>query len=120
MESLTDAEFKAAEARGSAMLETEARATTAQYNRKTDYVTIYLVNGCTHVFPVYLIQDLSNASYDDLANIKVDGKGFNLHWPMLDVDLYVPALVAGVFGSHDWMNKRAGQTTSSNKDDKIL
>ena len=98
------------------MLETEPRATATRYNRKTGRVTVDLVNECTYVFPAHLVQDLSDASHDDLANVEVDGKGFNLHWPMLDADLYVPALVAGVFGTHDWMNKalarRAGQTTS--------
>ena len=39
----------------------------------------------------------------DLGDIQVDGLGFNLHWPALDVDLYVPALIAGIFGTRAWM-----------------
>jgi hypothetical protein len=46
MANLTDAEFKAAEARGRAMLETEPRAVSAQYSRETGRVTVELVNGC--------------------------------------------------------------------------
>jgi hypothetical protein len=69
--------------------------------------------------PDPLVQDLSGASHDDLASIEVDGRGFNLHWPKLDVDLYVPALVAGVFGTRDWMSKalarQAGRATSATK-----
>jgi hypothetical protein len=46
----------------------------------------------------------------------VDGAGFNLHWPALDVDLYVPALLAGVFGTRSWIARElarlAGQATS--------
>ena len=119
MANLTDAEFKAAKARGQGMLETEPRALSAQYSRETGRVTVELVNGCVYVFPTHLVQDLSDASHDDLASIEIDGMGFNLHWPKLDVDLYVPALVAGVFGTRDWMSKalarQAGRATSATK-----
>ena len=116
MESLTDKEFEAAQARGQDALEMEPRATSARYDRKTGRVTVDLVNGCTYVFPAHLVQDLSSASPDELTPIEVEGVGFNLHWPNLDADLYVPALVAGVFGTRDWIGKalarQAGRTTS--------
>lgn len=119
MANLTDAEFEAAEARGRKMLETEPRAKAASYDRKNDRVVVDLVNGCTYAFPVRLVQDLQGASHDDLANIEVDGLGFDLHWPALDADLYVPTLVAGIFGTREWMAKelarRAGQTKSPAK-----
>jgi hypothetical protein len=66
-----------------------------------------------------LVQDPSGASEDELSTVEVDGVGFNLHWPSLDVDLYVPALVSGVFGTRDWMTRQlarvAGQTKSPAK-----
>ncbi len=77
------------------------------------------MNGCTYVFPSHLVQELSYAAPDDLADVEVDGMGFNLHWPRLDADVYIPALVAGVFGTKDWMNKamarQAGQSKSPAK-----
>lgn len=119
MADLTDAEFEVAEARGRGMLETEPRAASAHYDRKTGRVVIDLVNGCTYAFPAQLVQDLQGASPDDLANVEVEGLGFDLHWPALDADLYVPSLVAGIFGTRDWMTKelarRAGQATSPAK-----
>jgi hypothetical protein len=119
MAHLTDTGFTAAEARGAAILETEPRATSARYDRKTGRVTVELVNGCTYMFPTNLVQDLSEAGPDALEAVEVDGLGFNLHWPNLDADLYVPALVAGVFGTRDWMSKalarQAGQATSPTK-----
>jgi hypothetical protein len=45
----------------------------------------------------------NGASHDALGRIVVDGDGFNLHWPALEADLYVPALVGGVFGTRAWM-----------------
>lgn len=115
MDNLTDAQFEAAEARGRAALETEPRATAARYNRETGRVTVDLVNGCTYVFPSHLVQDLSEASPDDLADVEVDGVGFNLHWPKLDADVYVPALVAGVFGTKDWMKKALARQAGRSK-----
>ncbi|MEL4073425.1 DUF2442 domain-containing protein [Ochrobactrum sp. GPK 3] len=116
---VTDAEFAAAKANGKVMLETEPRALSVRYDRKTGRVTVDLVNGCTYMFPTYLVQDLSEASPDDLETVEVDGMGFNLHWPKLDADLYVPALVSGIFGTHDWMKKalarQAGRATSAAK-----
>lgn len=115
MDNLTDAQSEAAEARGRAALETEPRATAARYSRRTGRVTVDLVNGCTYVFPAHLVQDLSDASPDELASVEVDGMGFNLHWSKLDADVYVPALVAGVFGTRDWMSKALARQAGRSK-----
>lgn len=115
----TDAEVEAAEARGRRMFETEPRAASVRYDRPSGRVVVDLVNGCTYAFPAQLVQDLQGASQHDLADVRVDGLGFNLHWARLDVDLHVPALVVGIFGTRDWMMKemarRAGQAKSSAK-----
>lgn len=115
----TEADFDAAEARGRTVLDTEPRAVSARYERTSGKVILDLVNGCTYAFPVRLVQDLEGASEDDLAHIEVDGLGFNLHWPALDADLHVPALVAGIFGTREWMTRelarRAGQAKSPAK-----
>lgn len=119
MDPLTDAQFEAAEARGRKLLDREPRASAARYDRATGRVVIELVNGCSYAFPAQLVQDLQGAGEDDLAEVLVDSLGFNLHWPALDADLYVPALVAGVFGTRAWMTRelarRAGQATSPAK-----
>lgn len=101
----TDAEIAAAEARGRAMLETEPRAASARYDRASGRVVVDLVNGSTFAVPAHLVQDLAGADPDDLAVVEVDGLGFNLHWPSLDADLSVPALVAGILGTRAWMMK---------------
>ena len=115
----TDAILDAAEARGRELLATEPRAEAAHYDRATGRVVVDLANGCTYAFPVRLVQDLQGASEAGLSQIEVDGVGFNLHWPKLDVDLYVPALVAGVFGTQAWMARAlariAGRATSPAK-----
>jgi hypothetical protein len=119
MVKVTDTELAVAEARGRAMLESEPRAMAARYDRATGRVVVDLVNGCTYAFPAELVQDLQGANPEALAGVEVDGLGFNLHWPALDADLYVPALVSGIFGTRSWMNRElarlAGQATSPAK-----
>jgi hypothetical protein len=116
MVDVTNAELKAAEARGRRILVTEPRASSARYDRATGRVVIDLTSGCTYAFPTRLVQDLQGASEVSLEAIQVDGLGLDLHWPTLGVDLYVPALVSGVFGTRVWMAgeraRIAGQTTS--------
>jgi hypothetical protein len=115
----TDAQLEAAEARGREMLESEPRASSARYDGTDRRIIIEMVNGCSYAFPTLLVQDLQGASDDDLARVVVDGRGFNLHWPALDVDLYVPGLLAGVFGTRDWTTRElarvAGRVTSPSK-----
>lgn len=114
-----ETQFEAAEARGQAMLENEPRATKARYERKAERVVLDLMNGCTYAFPTELVEDLQGAAPEALAHVTIDGLGFNLHFPDLDVDLSVPALIAGVFGTRAWMTKelarRAGQSRSERK-----
>lgn len=119
MANMSEAALKKAEALGEAMLASEPRAMAAHYEPATGRIVIDLVNGCSYAFPAALVQDLQGASPSDLAGIKVDGMGFNLHFPALDADLYVPALVAGIFGTRRWMARElarvAGRSTSPAK-----
>jgi len=103
MADLTEEQLRRAEGRGRGVREAEPRATAAHYDPAAGRVVIDLANGCAYAFPTQRVQDLQGANEEDLANVEVDGAGFNLHWPKLDVDLYVPALVAGVFGTRAWI-----------------
>ena len=91
------------------MLESEPRASAVRYDRATGRVEIDLVNGCLYAFPTELVQDLQGADPDALTDVEVDGLGFNLHFPTLDVDLYVPLLVSGMFGTRAWMTRALAQ-----------
>ena len=107
---VTDRQLRTAASRGRKLFASEPRAAAARYDAATGRVVIDLVNGCTYAFPANLVQDLQSASAEDLARVEVDGLGFNLHWPSLDVDLYVPALMAGIFGTHAWMARLQERT----------
>ena len=119
MEPVTNEQLRIAESRGRELFHAEPRAIAAHYDQAAGRVVIDLTNGCAYAFPARLIQDLHAASDRHLARIVVDGAGFNLHWPDLDVDLYVPALVSGIFGTRTWMKRElarvAGRTKSPAK-----
>src|SRR5271166_2551722 len=119
MADLTEEQLRRVEARGRGMLEAEPRAAAAHYDVAAGRVVIDLANGCAYAFPAQRVQDLHGASGEDLAKVEVDGAGFNLRWPSLDVDLYVPGLVQGIFGNRAWMARElarlAGRTRSSKK-----
>ena len=122
MDRLTDgqeAQLVKAAANGRKLLKTGMRASEARYDRATGRVVVDLTNGCAYAFPAQLVEDLNGAGDDDLAKVEVDGLGFNLHWPTLEADLYVPALVSSIFGTQAWMAselaRRAGRTTSPAK-----
>jgi hypothetical protein len=110
MVGLTDAELEVAEQRGTALSDSAVLATSAKYDDNSGRIVIELSNGCAYLIPPALIEDLAGAEPADLAEIEVEGEGFDLHFPRLDADIFVPALVGGVFGTQDWMRRldRAG------------
>lgn len=62
-------------------------------------------------FP-HLAQGLASAHEDQLAQVEILGAGSGLHWDMLDVDLGVPELLAGLFGTKAYMARQAGRAKS--------
>lgn len=90
-----------------------------EIDRRDAKVILSLSNGLELGVPVRLTQGLSGASASELANIEISPTGLGLHWPRLDADLYLPALIEGIFGTHRWMarmlGKRGGEATSAAK-----
>jgi hypothetical protein len=64
-----------------------------------------------------LVEGLSGACRADLAEIEISPTGTGLHWPRLDADLYIPALLQGVFGSKSWMAHQLGAAGGSARSD---
>jgi hypothetical protein len=50
-----------------------------------------------------------------IRSVRIEGGGYGLYWPALDLDVSMPGLVAGCFGSRAWMSAlgRRGGTVSS-------
>jgi hypothetical protein len=111
----TDAQIEAATERGRIAQQTEPRAVSARYDAKAKRIVVELASGATFAFPPDLVEGLSTATPEQLANIEVSPIGYGLHWPLLDEDYSVPGLVNGVFGTAKWMAAKAGRTKSTAK-----
>lgn len=115
MAELTDAEIDAALERGRLVEHSEPRAETVRYDRRNSRIIVDLTNGCAFAFPPRLAQGLEAASDDELDAVEILGAGYGLHWEALDVDLSVPGLLAGLFGTKAHMARQAGRTKSPAK-----
>ena len=106
----SDAAVRQAEQRMRERIETSPRAIAARYDRRVARITVSLSNGLELAFPRRLAEGLADAKPADLAAIEITPTGLGLHWPKLDADLYLPALLEGVFGSPRWMAGLLGKS----------
>lgn len=116
---ITESDLQQAERRMRECLECQPCAVRARYDRRVSRVVVTLSNGLELAFAPHLAEGLADAKATDLMVIEISPTGFGLHWPRLDADLYLPALLAGVFGSTAWMaaqlGRRGGQSRSESK-----
>jgi hypothetical protein len=115
MAELSDEIIDAAIARGTVLAKDEPRAASARYESSSGRVVVDLTNGATFAFPPKLVEGLAEATNEQLADVEILGAGYGLHWDELDVDISVPGLMAGIFGTRVHMARRAGQTRSPAK-----
>lgn len=106
---ITSTAFAAANARGRARRRATPHAVAASYDQARGLVVVRLSTGLELAFPPQQAQGLETAAAEDLAAIEIDPPGFGLHFPRLDADLYLPALLEGLLGSKAWAAARMGQ-----------
>jgi hypothetical protein len=99
---ITDRDVELAEARMQALRDA-GHAVSARYDRRAARIVVDLNTGVQFAVPARSIEGLAEAASDDLSQIDISPSGLGLAWPTLDVDVYVPALLQGVFGSKRWM-----------------
>jgi protein involved in temperature-dependent protein secretion len=92
-------------------------AVSARYDAQASRIVVVLNNGVELAVPVSRIEGLSDAEPEDLADIEISPAGLGLHWPRLDADVYVPALLQGIFGSRRWMAAQLGAQGGKMKSD---
>ncbi len=84
-------------------------ATGASYDARTSRLRVELVSGVGVSIPVASIEGLAGAPASVIRSVRMQGGGYGLWWPSLDLDVAVPELVAGCFGSRPWMSALARQ-----------
>lgn len=99
---ITESDLRRAEERMEE-LRAAGYAVAARYDPERDRVVVTLHTGVELSFPPAIAQELSGAAPDDLAEVVITPSGLGLHWPRIDGNVYVPALMQGVFGTRRWM-----------------
>ena|SRR5208337_262001 len=115
---VTDEQIDAARTQARQFQVGDRRAVRVMYEKKSDLVTLHLDDGVRISIPRKLLEGLQDARPAQLAKVEMLGRGTGIHWPLLDVDHYVPGLLNHVFGTSRWMaelGRRGGSATSVSK-----
>ncbi|HEY1525067.1 MAG TPA: DUF2442 domain-containing protein [Candidatus Angelobacter sp.] len=84
------------------------RALSVWYDRKNRRIVIELSSNLDVSFSPDNAQGLERAAPSQLEKIEISPSGLGIYFPKLDADLYLPAILEGLFGSKKWMASRLG------------
>jgi hypothetical protein len=101
--------LKKANSRAARQRENGPIAVAAGYDRRSGRVVVGLNTGIEVMFSPQNTQGLESAKPAQLDTIEISPSGLGLHFPKLDADLYLPALLDGWLGSRRWMATRMGE-----------
>lgn len=101
-------EFEVATDRAKRRHHRTSSAVTAHYDPLSGRIVVGLNTNMEVTFSPQFIQGLENVKPSQLEPIEITPSGFGLHFPKLDADVYLPALLEGVFGSKRWMAAQLG------------
>jgi hypothetical protein len=113
----TDAEIVAALERAKRHAN-DPLAQTVEHIPGLNLLIVGLSSGRRLVLPIEDLQGLGNATHEQIQKYELLGHGTGISFPDLDVDLYVPALIEGVYGNRRWMaqlGKKGGKAKSEAK-----
>jgi len=102
-------EFIAANRQAADRVRTTPIATAVRYDRNTDRVVICLSSGIEVAFHPRQAQGIEHAKPHQLAKIEITPSGLGIHFPKLDADIYLPALLEGFLGSRRWIAAEMGK-----------
>ena len=102
-------DFEMANLRARELHRSVPRAVSAHYDRKTGRIVIRLSSKMDVSFSPRDAQSLERAAPSQLHPIEISPSGLGIHFPKLDADLYLPALLEGFLGSRKWAAARLGR-----------
>jgi hypothetical protein len=100
-------DYRQATARGTELRQGPT-AVSALYDPQRGEIVIRLSTGLGLLITPSETEGLAGADPAGLSDIEITPSGLGLHWPSLDADLYLPALLEGLTGSESWMAARLG------------
>jgi len=107
--SLNDDTIEAANRRGAAKKAGFPAVTSVRYDRRVARVIISLHSGLELMFSPKQVQGLEHAHPADLMDAEISPSGLGIHFPRIDADVYLPALMEGFLGSKRWMAAQMGK-----------
>lgn len=105
---VSEREFQVAVTRGEAPGQLQPRARFARYKARGDKIIIEFHGGMELRIPRRLVDGLVDTTGAVLTEIEISPSGLGLHWPKLDVDLYLPSLMLGHTASQQQMARQLG------------
>lgn len=105
---ITDDDIEQANRKAQLRLGKTPTAVSAVYDRRVSRVVVTLSTGYAVMFSPHVVQELEHAKPDQLDEIEITPSGLGIHFPKIDADLYLPALLEGAFGSKHWMARQMG------------
>ncbi len=101
-----DGQFEASNRRADELRAAQARVLDARFDRRAGRIVIQLSSGVEVSFSTRDAEGLDQASSTELDQIEISPSGYEIRFPRLDVDLHLPALLAGHLGSERWLAAR--------------
>jgi hypothetical protein len=116
---ITDTILDAANRRAAAKKAAFPAVVAVRYDRRIARVVITLASGLQLAFAPRDAQGLESARPADLADAEISPSGLGVHFPKIDADIDIPALLNGFLGSKRWqaaqIGKLGGQVASDAK-----
>jgi Protein of unknown function (DUF2442) len=116
---ITDPDLQSATRRGAAKKAAFSGVSGVRFDTRRHRLVISLHSGLELVCPPGAVPGLEKARSTDFKHFEISPSGMGLHFPDLDADVYIPALLSGLMGSKNWlaseMGKAGGQQSSEAK-----
>jgi hypothetical protein len=110
-----DKQIEQANRRAQEFAASHPRAVEARYDSRTGQIVVRLSSRLSVAFSPQDAEGLEGATPAQLEPIEISPSGFGIHFPRLDADIYLPALLEGFLGSKRWMASRLGATGGRSK-----
>lgn len=105
-----DDQIERANRRAEKLEASHPKAVSARYDRGMEQIVIRLSSRLNVAFSPGDAEGLQSATPAQLEPIEISPSGLGIHFPKLDADIYLPALLEGFLGSKRWMAGLLGAT----------
>ena len=106
---IPDEVLTVANRRGAATRAAFPAVAQVRYDRRIGRIVVALSGGLEIAFSPKHAQGLENARPADLEVIEISPSGLGIHFPRVDADIYLPALLEAMLGSKRWMAAEVGR-----------